>query len=314
MNIEQNFILNNNNIINDILSYVSDKIKIQKERLKILNNVNITTKYEIKLDVNKIYLFYFNDNSNINFKIYDNKLNNLMYGILFNDTNNLISIDTDFNTNNFIKLFIIEDIINQEQFDKEQNELTKYKLHNGIFILENNKLMTNKLCGELIDYINKIDNLCIEKWGSNTNVNCKFVNIDEIKNEEIKKNFDSQLFKLIGWIINYFKEEYNIICSGDSGYCLRKIYGPTRLHKDGININPIDNRYLPIRKIRNMSIIICLNDDYEEGEFYFPSQDYKIKLKKGQIIAFPPYWTHPHMVSEPTNNTYRYTINTWLYE
>ena len=63
-----------------------------------------------------------------------------------------------------------------------------------------------------------------------------------------------------------------------------------------------------------MSIIICLNDDYEDGEFYFPIQDFRIKLKKGQIIAFPPYWTHQHMVSTPTNNTYRYTINTWLYE
>ena len=63
-----------------------------------------------------------------------------------------------------------------------------------------------------------------------------------------------------------------------------------------------------------MSIIIALNDDYEGGEFYFPTQDFKIKLKKGQIIAFPPYWTHPHMVDSPTDGTYRYTINTWLYE
>ena len=37
-------------------------------------------------------------------------------------------------------------------------------------------------------------------------------------------------------------------------------------------------------------------------------------LKKGQIIAFPPYWTHKHMVNAPTNGTYRYTINTWLFE
>lgn len=314
MNIEQNFILDNDDIINNIVNYVSEKIKIQKERLKISNNVNITENYNIKLNVDKIYLFYFNNNKNIDFKIDDNKLDNLMNGILFNGTNEFITIDGDFNDNNLIKLFVIEDIINQEQLDKEQNDLMKYKSNNGIFIFENSELITNKLCTELIEYINEIDKSGIEKWGPKTNVNCKFVNIDEIKNEEIKKKFDSQLFELIGWIINHLRQEYNITCSGDSGYCLRKIYGPTRLHKDGININPIDNRYLPIRKIRNMSIIICLNDDYDGGEFYFPSQDYKIKLKKGQIIAFPPYWTHPHMVSEPTNNTYRYTINTWLYE
>lgn len=314
MNIEQNFILDNDNFIDNIITYVSDIIKIQRERLKISKNVNIRENYEIKLDNDKIYLFLFNDNTNINFKKDNIKLDNLTNGILFNNSNNLITIDTNLNEKKSIKLFIIEDIINLKELDNEKKHLAKYKTSNGIFLLENNELITDKLCSELINYINEIDKLEIEKWGTKTNVNCKFININEIKNEEIKNNFDSQLFKIIGWIINHLRQEYNITCSGDSGYCLRKIYGPTRLHKDGININSIDNRYLPIRKIRNMSIIICLNDDYDGGEFYFPSQDYKIKLKKGQIIAFPPYWTHPHMVSEPINNTYRYTINTWLYE
>ena len=63
-----------------------------------------------------------------------------------------------------------------------------------------------------------------------------------------------------------------------------------------------------------MSVIIALNDDYDGGEFYFPIQDYKIKLKKGDIILFPPYWTHPHKVYSPLNRTYRYTINSWLYQ
>ena len=63
-----------------------------------------------------------------------------------------------------------------------------------------------------------------------------------------------------------------------------------------------------------MSIIIALNDDYEGGEFYFPKQDFRVKLKKGDILCFPPYYTHPHMVEAPLNRTYRYTINTWLYE
>ena len=36
--------------------------------------------------------------------------------------------------------------------------------------------------------------------------------------------------------------------------------------------------------------------------------------KKGQIILFPPYWTHPHFTAELKNRTYRYTINSWLHE
>ena len=185
---------------------------------------------------------------------------------------------------------------------------------NNIFIIENNELITNDLCNELINYINTTNNFSIEKWDVNRNVNCKYININDIKETEIKDKFDNSIYKIINYLINYLNNEYNLICSGDSGYCLRKIHGPTRLHKDGINIEPIDNRYIPIKKIRNMSIIIALNDDYDGGEFYFPIQDFKIKLKKGQIIIFPPYWTHPHMVNAPTNETYRYTINTWLYE
>jgi hypothetical protein len=185
---------------------------------------------------------------------------------------------------------------------------------NNIFIIENNELITNDLCNELINYINTTNNFSIEKWDVNRNVNCKYININDIKETEIKDKFDNSIYKIINYLINYLNNEYNLICSGDSGYCLRKIHGPTRLHKDGINIEPIDNRYIPIKKIRNMSIIIALNDDYDGGEFYFPIQDFKIKLKKGQIIIFPPYWTHPHMVYTPLNGTSRYTINTWLFE
>ena len=185
---------------------------------------------------------------------------------------------------------------------------------NQIFIIENNELITDDLCNELIDYINNTNDYGIEEWGNKRNVNCKYVNINNIKETSIKEKLDNNIYKIINYIINYLNKECNIICSGDSGYSIRKIHGPTRLHTDGISIDPIDNRYIPIKKIRNMSIIIALNEDYDGGEFHFPVQDFSVKLKKGQIIAFPPYWTHPHMVDTPTNGTFRYTINTWLYE
>ena len=65
---------------------------------------------------------------------------------------------------------------------------------------------------------------------------------------------------------------------------------------------------------RKLSIIVGLNSNFEGGEFYFPLQDFKTHVKKGQAICFPPYFTHPHRVQEPTEGTYRYTINTWLVE
>lgn len=185
---------------------------------------------------------------------------------------------------------------------------------NNIFIFENTELINDQFCNELINYINSTTEFGIEKWGINTNVNCKYISISDIKDHSIKTDFDEKIYKIINSIIVDLKNKYEITCTGDSGYCLRKIDGETRLHSDGIIIQPIENRYMSIKKIRKMSIIIALNSEYEGGEFYFPVQDFKIKLKRGQIIAFPPYWTHPHTVSSPINNTYRYTINTWLYE
>lgn len=49
---------------------------------------------------------------------------------------------------------------------------------------------------------------------------------------------------------------------------------------------------------RLASVIICLNDDYEGGELYFPIQDITVKLKKGQILVFPLYWRHLHLTIE----------------
>ena len=107
----------------------------------------------------------------------------------------------------------------------------------------------------------------------------------------------------------------------NSGYILRKIYGTTRLHADGLckiqdsNITFIkENKKGDYYMARNASIIFTLNDDYEGGEFCFPYYDISIKLKKGSIIIFPPYWTHRHKTNALKNDTIRYTITTWSCE
>ena len=82
----------------------------------------------------------------------------------------------------------------------------------------------------------------------------------------------------------------------------RKITGETLRH-----IDQIGGKY----GSRLLSVIIALNDDYDGGIISFPNQHVNIKLKKGEILIFPPYWTHPHKVSSPQNNC-RYTITFWL--
>jgi hypothetical protein len=314
MNININ---NINNIINEIFKIT----KIQIERLIIEKIIDISNNnYNLQLEINKLYLFYFENNSNILYNLQNEWLNLNTNSLLIENKEYNIIIKTLNNEIENIKIYIINDNIDYKQKNFNIETLSSLNIkklqnnQNNIFIIENTELLTNELCNKLINYIETTNDYQIEKWGERQNVNCKYVNIELIKNQEDKKNIDDEIYKIINYIIYVLYNEYDIKSTSDSGYCLRKIYGPTRLHIDGLSVTAIENRYIPIKKIRNMSIIIALNDDYEGGEFYFPRQNFKIKLKKGQIIAFPPYWTHPHMVYTPLNGTSRYTINTWLFE
>lgn len=220
----------------------------------------------------------------------------------------IVSIDGSYEIIEYKDIISFEQKMYYKEIQKKINNPNKF---DGIIISNQFEFIDELLCDELINYINNLTKFHIEKWQESNNVNCKFIHIKDIQDIN---NFDNKLFSVIGKFIQYIFNTYNIMSKGDSGYCLRKIYGPTRLHSDGLF--DYTNKYEPISlyKIRNLSVIIALNDDYEGGQFYFPSQDRVIKLKKGQIIAFPPYWTHPHTVLAPLNGTYRYTINTWLYQ
>ena len=125
--------------------------------------------------------------------------------------------------------------------------------------------------------------------------------------------------KVMQQIADVMKEiNDKIVFETNSGYCLRKIYGKTRNHVDNISevynsgITFIRNNKMgDYKMVRNASIIFTLNDNYEGGDFKFTYHDIKVKLKKGSVIIFPPFWTHPHETDDLINNTYRYTINTW---
>lgn len=118
--------------------------------------------------------------------------------------------------------------------------------------------------------------------------------------------------ELMKEVNTHIKFDYN------TGYILRKIYGSTRMHIDGINevysadINFIhDNKFGDYKMIRNATIIIALNDDYEGGLYNFPYYNVSLRLKKGSVLIFPPFWTHAHEATELENNTIKYTITTW---
>lgn len=142
------------------------------------------------------------------------------------------------------------------------------------------------------------------------------------KIEKINKIFE-KLYEIIPKINERIQVQYN------SNYIMRIITDATRLHTDGAiefkintkdksfnlneNLKKIENdtMNMNVNIIRALSTIVGLNSDYDGGELQFPEQDVSIKLKEGEILCFPPYWTHPHKTTELLNNTKRYTMTCW---
>ena len=221
----------------------------------------------------------------------------------------------------------------------------------NIYVIEN--LFDDEMCDELISLINttKLSN---QMYHKQNNVLCHMTTINELlrkddtfyyvfptqvtkQNKEILRtnqlsgithsyiykiqNDISKKIKIIAKIMNNVNDR--LLFRHNSGIILRKIYGETLLHSDGIYekaLSPIGTNYIsengengPDVYYRQSSCIFALNDDHEGGIFEFPYQKVSIKLKKGSAIIFPPYWTHPHRVTE-LNNTFRYTISTWFCE
>lgn len=227
----------------------------------------------------------------------------------------------------------------------------------NIYIIE--KMVDDQLCNELIDIINKTS-VTKTDYHETNNVRSYLSNLNNLldSNDEFYYKFSTDVNeynKLLGnvtkknsiltnkmngitkeTLLNIFKKVFDkmdkvsaainkknnrLKLNHNAGYDLRKIFGATRLHTDGIkevyhsNIISIrDNHLKEYRMVRNATVIFALNDNYEGGVFNFTYQDVTFKLNKGSVLIFPPYWTHPHEVSELLNNTYRYTLSTWCCE
>ena len=195
--------------------------------------------------------------------------------------------------------------------------IKEVKPGSSVYVMDD--IISHELCDTLKIVMDKTKRSNRDEYTKTNNVLCEYIPIIAIENQKFAKILDDKIYQCISdagsQLMSICKEIHHI--GSDDGYILRKIRGATRLHSDSVFTDAIENlpKDSPKRIVRKISVIIALNGDYEGGEFYFPNQGIdKIKLKKGQAILFPPYWTHPHGVNKPENNTFRYTINTWLNE
>lgn len=178
---------------------------------------------------------------------------------------------------------------------------------NQIWVIDN--VISQKNCEKIVKIIKdgiKKNIHSIEDYGVGRNVCSKTVNSSDVGDEKLSQELTEFIRKKIHFLISKKIKTPAFSILKHCGFQLREISGETLYHTDG--------HELEYGIVRTHSIIIALNDDYEGGEFYFNEQNFKTRLKAGQAIVFPPFWTHPHGVTAPINGTKRYTINTWMYE
>lgn len=191
--------------------------------------------------------------------------------------------------------------------------------YTGVYILHD--VISDENRKKLIEYTEKyaLSNKTDYSDEARNNVRCYAADIKSIENNQNYNEIRSIIHETMVDVQELLKKHVDVHLMAYETPCLRKIYGATRTHTDGLRSeitikNTLGSLYDPTEdNLGSMfSVIVALNDDYEGGEFVFPKHDFSVRLKAGDAIAFPPYWTHPHQTND-LNGTFRYTINTWFH-
>lgn len=195
---------------------------------------------------------------------------------------------------------------NECYFDRNKFDTSLKDIQEYIHVIDN--IIPENVCDLIINEYsnsNKWQNAQIGGEGGkgdiNKNIrNCEVVNITT---DQENKHIDEQIFTSVNKIFEFLYKKYtNMSVKTDTGYELLK-YNEGGFYTQ--HIDSFENNY------REISCSICLNDDYEGGEFAFFDKKVKYKLKKGSAILFPSNFMFPHQILPVTKGT-RYSIITWL--
>lgn len=185
------------------------------------------------------------------------------------------------------------------------NEIHKNGVNTSISIIKNLiPLDDTEVIKNIIE--NGAQNIRPYIEGSN-NASYRCMNLDEVCVPSVRQRISKYLDLISEKLFKYTKLKCDHV---SDGYVeLRKIDDATKLHMD--NVVHFPEKDTTKKNIRMFSVIIALNDDYKGGEFYFPIQGVKLRLNAGDVLIFPPYWTHLHETGK-LHGTFRYTITAWL--
>ena len=122
------------------------------------------------------------------------------------------------------------------------------------------------------------------------------------QNFEIRKFIDVEIHQQLLEVVKKYSEEFpEFAPSIDTGYDLLR-------YETGQYYTQHTDSFL--QQQRSISCSVCVNDDYEGGEFAFFDREMVIKAGVGSVIVFPSNFMFPHEIMPVTKGT-RYSIITW---
>ncbi len=127
------------------------------------------------------------------------------------------------------------------------------------------------------------------------------------KNSYTRKYIDQALFETVGKCISEYSDAtMPFIATSDSGYSLRKMKTGD-YYRQHIDYSPPGTAGAEWKVTASM----CLNDEFEGGDFTFFDKKLRFELGKGDVLIFPSTFMYPHAVEEITAGE-RFAIVTWF--
>ena len=103
----------------------------------------------------------------------------------------------------------------------------------------------------------------------------------------------------------------------DTGYQIQRCSHEKKLrgykiHDDADSYSLFNIETQKTRK-RTLALLWYLNDDFDNGETYFPLLDYLVKPKKGKLLLFATAWPTSHIGFSPERG-FKYILTGWVYD
>lgn len=199
--------------------------------------------------------------------------------------------------------------INMEHyFDSKFN--IEYFSKDSIYLFKN--VIDDNFSNDIVSFFSrKLDeksSFLIEKKNKFANCHQYFLNSMGNKNKEHSENIlDSKILTIFSKYSKFLIYNTGADIKNDEGYIISKIYDTTTFHT-----GPVKTVYRELPKVRSFTAFFCINTCNSDCFFKFPNQNIQIKIKNGDLICFPPYWTYPYSIIPPKNNHNIFTIHTYL--